>query len=303
MTLTQLKDAIINEVLSDDFLVLLCEEDHYLAMHYVKEILETKNLKLNIIDKLEDSNEGSLGLLLEESNSNKLNVLITDVFKENKANYYNYKNTIVICNKIDKSIGTKMDPFIVKMVKLTEWAVLDYLKMCYAGVSVDIIDYLYKITNGDAYKMNSELNKTLSFDIKDRDTIFKQLLAANRNEYYTKNIFDIKNALLKKDTYTLLDFFCHLDCDIADPIVITNLLLTEYKRNLLLRFNSKTTCEDLGITKQQAYFVKNSCGSMTELELKDKIKFLSQIDYRLKNGELELDKDQFITYIVSHLMA
>jgi len=302
MTLQKLKELILNDTLSDDFLIFLCEDDHFLATQYTNEIAARKNFKINIIKDVREVQNDSLGSLFEDSNSNRLNVLVTDTFDTFVTNYYDLENTIVICDKIDKKIVKNVEPYIVKVKKVAEWAVKDFINVYCPGLNPTLVDMLYQNTNGNIYRIINELDKLNLFDKDEKNIILSQLLTARGTDLYYRTIFDAKNALLKADLFQLSDLIEHKDSVDMDALALTALLLNEYKRNLLLRFNSSTTPEQLGIDKKQVYFIKNNC-KLNEVQLCEKIEFLSSIDYKLKAGKLDMDKDQLLTYLISHILA
>lgn len=302
MTLQKLKELILNDTLSDDLIIFLCEDDHFLATQYTNEIAARKNFKINIIKDIRELQNDSLGNLFEDSNSNRLNLLITDNFDTFVSNYYDLENTIIICDKIDKKIAKNVEPYIVKIKKATDWAVKDFMNVYCPGLAPTLVDMLYQNTNGNIYRIINELDKLNLFDKDEKNSILGQLLTAKGTDLYYRTIFDAKNAILKTDLAQLSDLMEHKDIIDMDAMALTALLLNEYKRNLLLRFNSKTTPEQLGIDKKQVYFIKNNC-KLTEEQLSKKIEFLSSIDYKLKTGKLDMDKDQLLTYLISHILA
>lgn len=301
MNAQQLKEFITNDTLSDDFLILLCEDNFYLAKQYAAEIASRKNLCLNIISSLAELDLGAVAELFAETAESRLNVLLTDTFDEKYNNYYDYYNTIVICSKIDKQIVKQVEPFTVKMPKPADWAVKEYIKIYCEGLTDNRIDELYTLTNGDIYRITNELDKIKLFDKGQRDTILAQLLNDPYVDFNNTTIFDIKGYILQKNKSALSEYLSHKNYAEIDPISITSLLLSDYKKNLLLRFNKGTTAESLGLSKGAAYYVKSGC-NLSEDELRDKIDFLSKIDYKLKSGDLDIPKELITTYILSHIL-
>ena len=302
MNAQQLKEFILNDTLSDDFLILVCEDNFYIAKQYAEEIASRKNLCLNIIDSLSELDLGAVADLFAETSESRLNILLTDTFNEKYNNYYDYYNTIVICSKIDKQIAKQVEPFTVKIPKAPDWAIKEYIKTYCEGLTDLRIDDLYNLTNGDIYRITNELDKIKLFDKNNRDNILAELLNDPYVDFCNTTIFDIKNYILQKNKSALCEYLKHKNYAEIDPISITNLLLADYKKNLLLRFNKGTTAESLGLSKGAAYYAKTGC-NLSEAELQDKINFLSKIDYKLKSGELDIPKELITTYILSHILS
>ena len=123
MDVKKLKESILNNSLSDDFLILLCEENFFVADQYVSKICQNKHCQENYVEELINQDNSSLSLVFDFSNS--INILKTEVFNLFYNDYSQFKNNIVICSKIDKKIEPQLIEFIVKIPKLVDWQIKD----------------------------------------------------------------------------------------------------------------------------------------------------------------------------------
>ena len=79
MKLQDVKKAILDKSIEDNFLVFLCAENYFIADQYVEAIATTKNYNLQYINSLTETE--STAALIQE-NAEILYVLKTEVFEE-----------------------------------------------------------------------------------------------------------------------------------------------------------------------------------------------------------------------------
>lgn len=313
MTLQELKTDIINNSLSDDLLVLVCEENTFLANQYIDEISAQKCLSINKINSLNETSELS-ALSLVFDFDNHLNVLRTDIFDEKLEDYSQFKNTIVVCSKVSKEIEKLISDYTVKMTKLEPWHVEAYAKLLCPELSNKDIEWLYNASNKDIYKVLNELDKITIFAPEERYKIFAALKDDRASDLYVQDIFTFIDAIIKKDKITLLEGLRHkqelLNClkqkgkTEFDPIGISTLLLTKAKQILFITKGSHLDNAKLGLSDKQAWAIKKNYSNYSETSLIKMIDFLSKIDLRLKSHELDFNNNEaLLDYIICGILA
>ena len=118
MNIKEFKNSVISGTLSDDFIILLCSDNKFLANQYVNTLCQTKDLVRVDVDSLSGIQDTALSLVFN-SNLYNLNVLSVDKFSEMYYDYSSLKNYIVICNSIDKSIS-KISVMIIYLLTVLE---------------------------------------------------------------------------------------------------------------------------------------------------------------------------------------
>ena len=111
MTLMDLKKSIEAKNIPDDFMIFLCSENSFIADQYVDAICEINNLVKTRINTLQDQ-ASALSLVL--GSTDELKVMKVDTFEEALIDYSDLKNTIVICNKIDKKVKPLVEDILLK---------------------------------------------------------------------------------------------------------------------------------------------------------------------------------------------
>lgn len=308
MEIQDLRQSIEDGILGDELLVFVCPTDMWLADKYIDLIAESKGLAINKINSLEETTDMS-PLALIMNFDEKLNVLKTETFDEYSTEYYAMKNIIVVCNQVDKKIESLVAPYVIKMPKLVDWQVKDYMTLICPELNEKALEWLYNATKGNIYRIDNELAKLNMFDSAEKLTVLEQLA----NDPYTDlvvpigDIFKIVEAVLGKKTNELAEVLAHVDQYQLEPIGLTTLLLNKFKLMALIRLKDNVTDKDLGPLAKQAKWSKYP--SISSMRYTKSIKFLSSVDFRLKNGDLDFPGDTkeksqaLLCYIINHLLS
>ena len=107
--------------------------------------------------------------------------------------------------------------------------------------------------------------------------------------------------LFRSDAKVLFDFIKHDGWEIHEPVVLANRALSSLKNIILVAKNPQLTAEDCGVSKGQYNFIKNKYRSLDIEAVKYKIKFLANFDLLLKTSQLELDKQDMLSYLINNL--
>jgi len=169
MTLVQLKEAILENIIPDDFMVLHCSDNHFLAEQYVQSICSCTKKVPNNITSLFEVQDSAFALVFDFDE--RINILRVDEFNEQADDYSRFNNTIVICDKIDKKIATKVSNFVIEIPKLQDWQVLAYMQQVCPGLERHEYSKLYAATNGNIYRISSELDKLALFAEEERSGV------------------------------------------------------------------------------------------------------------------------------------
>lgn len=324
MTLRELKTSILNGTLNDDFLILQCDDNTWLANQYVQEIASTKMLEVEINESLIETAVDPLAFL--QVAEEKLHVIKTDIFEERSDDYGQFTNTIVICKKIDKKILTEVEEYVVEVSKLLEWHVKAYMNNICTGMDPRVVDWLYEATGGNIYRIENELAKVNLFPKEEQLNFMRALRDDRDSGLYTVNNLTLSDAIVKKDYASIAQQLYYLPDlgrgsvkDVGtdktekdykiDPLAVVNICLQRLKLYLLAAYhkgknNKGLTYEELGLKKAgQLYYIKKEAAIYTQAELLKKIDFLASIDLKIKHSELELKNNALLDYIIVKMAA
>lgn len=300
MTLVQLKEAILENTISDDFLILQCSDNHFLAEQYVQNICSCTQKLPNNITSLFEVQDSAFALVFDYDE--RINILKVEEFNEQVDDYSRFRNTIVICDKIDKKISQRVAEYVVNIPKLQDWQVLAYMQQICTGLEQHEYQKLYDATNGNIYRIQSELEKLSLFPEEERSGVLYAMLNEKGTDLYYSQIFTITDAIYKKNMDYLLGWLRHINQVDVEPVGLVTILLGNFKKVAYFVLNCGKTPEEVGCTPKQAAAIKYNYKGYTEKQIIPLIDFLSNIDTRLKSGEIEMSKQSMLIYILSHIL-
>lgn len=299
-----LKTKIENKSLSDSFLVMVWDDNTFLANQYVNEIARMKNLNKQYIDELKQVINKSD---VFDTPKNVLYVMHVDKFDTAIDNFYSFKNVIVICNKMSKE--TKEAVFSTgsysELPSLKEWQVLQYMKAKADGIREDKLQWLYNLTHGDIYRIQNELSKISLFKKEEQTDVFTQI--TNEGAFSDLNsltLFNLTRALLRKDKVTVARVLSEIDVIDIDFMALVNVLHRDIRNIIQVKFDTTANAQSLGIEPKQFDTIKNSYNNLSNINsLITMFDFITSIDYKLKSGQLQMSNERVVDYIVCGILS
>lgn len=299
VTLIDLKNFITNKIVPSNFMIFISKDNPFLASQYVKALGDLSIGGINKITSIYEPQQSSL-MLLTASNE-ALNVMTVETFDERSEDYTQFENTIVVCEQVSKDIAKNVENFIIKFPKLTDWQIFDYAKTICPTIDVEDLQWLVNATDCDIDRVTNELDKVALFSKSEQKEVFSAIRFDPQTDLYKADLFNIVNALVVGDSQVLFEFIKHDGYEIHDPVVLANRTLTSLKNIILITRNPQLTAADLGVSPGQYNFIKSRYRSLNVEAVKYKIKFLSNFDLKLKTSQLDLNKRDMLSYLISNL--
>ena len=299
MTCEELKSKIINKTLDNSLLILCYKDTDFVVKQYVNQIAKNNNLKKLYIESLDeisiDANE------FFEVAEDILYILKADKFVcVERLN--EYKNVIVICKEvINKDLYSDG---IVIVPQINKDNVLEYMSVLCPGISEEKLNWLYDLTGGDIFRVDKEMKKLSIFSNSSQESVFNSLVeTGGYADLNTSTIYTLVNAIINKDISTIKDITDRLDVIDIEGTGLVTILIRNIKNIIDVQTNTKATAESLGMSQKQFYAVSRNCGKFTVKQLADIFEFLTDIDYRLKSGLLEMDNSQMVNYVITNVIG
>lgn len=309
MDIVKLKESIEKNTLDDSLLVLEWQDNDFIAQQYIKEIARKKCLNILYVNSLEEC-DNSFNFFEEENNY--LYVMNVDKFESKLESFNNFKNVIIVCNKI---VNDFVNSYVIKIPKLEQWQISDYMTMKCEGVNIQKLNWLQKISNNDIYRIENEINKLSIFKKEYQDDIFNLLNEeGGYGDLSDSNFYDFTNAIKTKDINKLKDLLIEISNIDVEPIGIVTMLHKDFKLIIDIKLSKLSTQEEINefikankmSLAQFKYYKMNLVNLFNEQKLARILKFIDSIDYDLKSGNLSVlssDKNRFIDYIVCNLLC
>lgn len=282
MDIKELKTKIVNNSISNDVLILKYSDNKFLCYHYIDNICKNKGLEKIYINSISEINNKD-NLFEEENNY----LYILDVEKLTEDVDPELKNVVIVCKSLPENL--KVD--YVDITKLISWQIEDFVQMRLSGLDEKQVKWLCEITKYDIYRLDKECSKLELFNEPLQKVLFKEI--NNENGYLDLNpttIFNFTNALMKKDLNSIKMILSDLENIDIEATGLVTIMIKQIKNLIDIQINPKNTAVSLGITPKQYNAIKYNVGKFKNDQLINMFEFLTEIDYRLKSGELSLDE-------------
>ena len=297
MELRELKNKILaQEALSFPLLFINYDND-YLIKSYIKKIAENNSLTIKEIESVKEMVDIESGMFKEVDylyiyNLNKDDNLSKEQLKDYK---------IILISDTDRK-----DSDIEKVVfnKLENWQIEAYVQALLPGLDNREVSWLCKNAKYDIWRLDNEASKLNIFDKKDQSKI---LMAINDDNGYVDlnelTIFNLSNAIMNKDMLGIKKVVEDIDNIDVEGTGLVTILLKNFLNIINIQTNSKATAQSLGMSEKQfRYLQYNQCNKYSNEELFNIYNFLTDIDYKLKSGLLEMTNNQLNYYVLSHII-
>lgn len=297
MELRELKNKILaQEALSFPLLFINYDND-YLIKSYVKKIAENNSLTIKEIESIKEMVDIESGMFKE--------VEYLYIYKLNKDDNLSKEQLkdykIILISDTDIK-----DSDIEKVVfnKLENWQIEAYVQALLPGLDNQEVSWLCKNAKYDIWRLDNEASKLNIFDKKDQSKI---LMAINDDNGYVDlnelTIFNLSNAIMNKDMLGIKKVVEDIDNIDVEGTGLVTILLKNFLNIINIQTNSKATAQSLGMSEKQfRYLQYNQCNKYSNEELFNIYNFLTDIDYKLKSGLLEMTNNQLNYYVLSHII-
>ena len=305
MNIQELKRRIELGSLSNELLILKNNEHNFLSNQYLLEIIKKSGKSIEYIDNLDGLLYGNNDLFNEVSleDSSTISVYKIDELVYTQLLPSKLTNVIIITNKIkDKNLEAELSDYIVQMPKLEPWQIKDYVYSIAEGVDHKDLDWLINICDNNIYRLNQELEKLSLFTVSERKYLFNDLIRDGAVDDLTSyNIFNFTTAITHKDNAQLNALYQNINVVDINEFGLIKILIQNFRNIILVHLNPNPTPDNTGLDSKQIWITKKIPKVYSADQLLNIYTFLTDIDRRIKEGELpvELVRDYLLVKILS----
>ena len=287
MTLQEFKESLESRTFLPCTMMMV-SEDKFLPLMYLREIERTLGYKLNYVESMYDigADEGDIfGATV--SNSKELTVLNTDKIETCNDILFRESNVIVVANSISPEAKTFYRNILIEMPKIVDWQLQDMVYSYCKGVDTKCLDWLIKECNRDIHRLYNESLKLSIFPEADRPILFEKMNDEGAFDDLTSNsIFNLTNAIVKKDIPTVKSMYADIKVMGVSDFGLLSILYNNFMIMVQIQMGISPTAEKLGMKPNQFNAIRYNCGKYTNNQLVSIVKMLSDIDRKIKCGEL-----------------
>lgn len=299
MTIEELKKLVEAYELPESVVIVRCKEDKFIINQYVDYLKKKRTVEyISDYEQLLPMND----IFGPDVSDDSIRVLSVDEFNFDNKALKSAANCIIICNKISKPCTEMFSDNIVDVPKLEKWQIEDFAKTFAEGVDESDLQFLIELCNGNIYRLSSELSKLSIFAKGERRFLFKDFIDDNVFSDLSKyNIFNISNCIVKKDIPQLFNIYKDIKNIDVEPIGLLILLIQNFRDIIDVQLAVNPNPESLGMKPNKFWAVKYSCGKYTKDQLISIYSFLTDLDRKIKVGELPME--YLVDYIITKVLS
>ena len=292
MQIKELKELVENNKYKGEELIfnLAGESSRLIVNQYIHKIALDNNLTIKYI-----SSEDEIQTTDEFSLFDDLNKYLYIMVVDELTNIKYYNNLIYICNK------TKQ-PTAIKIPTLLDWQVEDYIMQQASGLDINDAKQLVSVYKDNYTKLFSDLTMLCTFEPAIQKNILMQLTADNYfDDIYTVNIFDLSNAIIKKDKNKVERYLNYIDNSDITPLGLHKILYNDFSYILAIQTSKNCTAAMLGLKDKQFTAIKYNCNHYTNEQLVRILLMLTNIEYKFKYCGVSMD--DLVKYMIYKILG
>lgn len=299
LNLNEVKTDLENNKDIDQFLIFYYEDTtDYIPVQYAKALARIRNSEILYVNELDEINS-SPDPFSEPTST--LYVYKTDSLERIPAKYLQ-NNLIIITPKLLKDVEKEYDEYILRIPKLEEWQIVDYIKTVSPGLTQDEMEWLVRTYKSNMYRVELEVDKLKPFSENARQYIFEDFYVDHVFETLSEyGIFDFTNAIQGKDLQTISNILSDINHIDIEPTGLITLLCANFKKLIKVWLNKSPTPENTGLKSNQIWAINRLSRTYTKEQLVKVFELVSDMERRLKTGEMP--EELIIDYLTVKILS
>lgn len=299
LNLNEVKTDLENNKDIDQFLIFYYEDTtDYIPVQYAKALARIRNSEILYVNELDEINSSPDPFSEPTSN---LYVYKTDSLERIPAKYLQ-NNLIIITPKLLKDVEKEYDEYILRIPKLEEWQIVDYIKTVSPGLTQDEMEWLVRTYKSNMYRVELEVDKLKPFSENARQYIFEDFYVDHVFETLSEyGIFDFTNAIQSKDLQTISNILSDINHIDIEPTGLITLLCANFKKLIKVWLNKNPTPENTGLKSNQIWAINRLSRTYTKEQLVKVFELVSDMERRLKTGEMP--EELIIDYLTVKILS
>lgn len=299
LNLNEVKTDLENNKDIDQFLIFYYEDTtDYIPVQYAKALARIRNSEILYVNELDEINSSPDPFSEPTSN---LYVYKTDSLERIPAKYLQ-NNLIIITPKLLKDVEKEYDEYILRIPKLEEWQIVDYIKTVSPGLTQDEMEWLVRTYKSNMYRVELEVDKLKPFSENARQYIFEDFYVDHVFETLSEyGIFDFTNAIQGKDLRTISNILSDINHIDIEPTGLITLLCANFKKLIKVWLNKSPTPENTGLKSNQIWAINRLSRTYTKEQLVKVFELVSDMERRLKTGEMP--EELIIDYLTVKILS
>lgn len=300
MTLKDLKESVEDGTFKPKSMILV-GEDKFIPLQYIQALRDKFSVTYiedlsSLVNDVEDI------FFAPDSVSTDLIVYNTEVVDFFNDVLYTKDNIIVVAKKIDKEAKKFYADLVIEIPKLVDWQIKDMVYSFGQGADTKLLDWITYNCGGDVNRLYNELSKVVQFSPNERKHLLSEMIEDGAFDDISNNtIFNFTNAIINRDIKSvglMMDRISTMD---ISEFGLMSILYTNFMNIVQIQLGVNPSVEKLGMKPNQFNAIKHNCGKYTSSQLVEIVRFLSELDLKIKSGELPTNI--LIDYILTSILS
>lgn len=208
----------------------------------------------------------------------------------------NRDNCIIICKSTN-------DKEAIKIPSLEDWQVVDYAIHKVKGMNKQDIENLIKKYSKNYLRFINDIDKISIFNEGSQNLVYHKMVEDGMFDQISNlTIWDLSNAIIKKDTKTIAEVLKVIDYIDVEPLGLAKVLYNNFRTITSIQTNARVTAKDVGMSDKQFYVIKKyNCGFYSNDQLVKIMNLLTNIEYLFKYSELPMSS--LIDYMICKILG
>ena len=213
------------------------------------------------------------------------------------------KYLYIVVKKVEDKQSLKVfEEYILKLPKLEEWQIKDYVYSFIEGVDRKNLDWLIAAANKDIYRLENEIDKFRLFEPNEQKFLFNDMVSDGAfHDLSNFNVFNITNALTSKDYDMLKMALKEIESFDAEPFGVVTLLYQGFRKLIQVWLAKNPTTENTGLKSNVIWAINKQKRVYSKEQLIKAFLLLAGIDKELKTGNIDIK--WLIDYLVCRILT
>lgn len=297
MTFEEIKKGIESNNIPNIPILFRYTDTPFVPYQYVQTISKALDKDITYLDDINKISSNSIDIFNETSTNNDIRCICIDEVEMLPKSFKNETYIYIIAKSYSKEIEEQYKSNIIEIPKLENWHIKDYAYSLAEGVDTKELDWLIDICHGDIYRLTNELDKLNLFSEEQRPYLFNDMKTQGAfNDLSNKTVFDLTNAIVKKDLAQINNCLEQIKSFDAEPLGVVTILYNQFKKLIQVWLHPNPTEESTGLKSNVIYAIRRSPRTYSQNQLINAFIFISSIDKMLKTGNIEIS--WLIDYII-----
>lgn len=289
MEIRTLKENIENNTLSDSSLIFV-GDNSFIPNQYIARIALNINKQITYVNDLDQFKH--LNPFFEYKD---IYVYSTNVLDRLEVDLSRISHLYIICKKCSLDLEC-----VVKIPKLEEWQIKDYIMSKLPNFSTENADELFLLCGKDIFRIDTEINR-LSLFADANKRFAENKINGTYLDLSKDNIFDFINAIENKNLQKIFEILYKINFIDIEPLGVVTLLYNAFRKMLILVTTKYPDENNTGIKSNQIWILKKIASLYTPSQLLHIFRMLCSLQKQLVEGYLP--EAILIDYMLINLFA